>query len=197
MPSLPILQSSATDTSPATLVRLFLKTEHDYVRHLAEETALDLGTAFHNASLPKIHDANCILDAALPDGMSAPDAFAQALAHYEQVGSTLHHWVMNPSAKAEAVDPLIAHLQQNGFIARTADLMRLEHVPARIEEAGGLKIIPSRASFRHARQLAEEGAEMWNEPTLADAAMMHLDDPHWDSLLALRDGEVVAHIAVL
>ena len=27
--------------------------------------------------------------------------------------------------------------------------------------------------------------------------MMHLDDPHWDSWLALRDGEPVAHIAVL
>jgi ribosomal protein S18 acetylase RimI-like enzyme len=60
-----------------------------------------------------------------------------------------------------------------------------------------LKIIPSRASFRHARQLAEEGAEVWHEPSLADAAMMHLDDPHWDSLIALRDGEAVAHIAVL
>ena len=27
--------------------------------------------------------------------------------------------------------------------------------------------------------------------------MMHLDDPHWDSLLALRDNEPVAHVGVL
>ena len=27
--------------------------------------------------------------------------------------------------------------------------------------------------------------------------MLHLDDPHWDALLALRDGQPVAHIGVL
>jgi ribosomal protein S18 acetylase RimI-like enzyme len=92
---------------------------------------------------------------------------------------------------------LAAHLQQNGFAPRTADLMRLEHLPPRIAEVEGLKIIPSRASFRHARQLAEQAAQRYTEPTLADAAMLRLDDPHWDSLIALRDGQAVAHIAVL
>ena len=178
-------------------MRYFIQTERDYVRHLAEETALDFGTAFHNAQLPRIHDANCILDAALPEEMSAAEAFEQAQAHFAQVGSTLWHWVMNPSAKPEATTPLIEHLQQNGFKPRTGDLMHLERAPMKIVEAAGLKIIPSRASFRHARMLAEESAEKWNEPTVADAAMLHLDDPHWDSLIALRDNEPVAHVGVL
>ncbi|MBC8107762.1 MAG: GNAT family N-acetyltransferase [Anaerolineae bacterium] len=197
MPSLPILQSTAPAASPETLVRYFIQTERDYVRHLSEETPLDFGTAFHNAQLPKIHDANCILDAALPDGMSPADALTQAQAHFAEVGSTLWHWVMNPSAKSETTAPLAEYLQQSGFAPRTADLMRLDRVATKIVEVAGLKIIPSRASFRHARKLAEEASEIWNEPTLADAAMMHLDDPHWDSLIALRDNEPVAHVGVL
>src|SRR5215213_762826 len=147
MASLPILQSTSASASPETLVRYFIQTERDYVRHVSEETALDFGTAFHNAQLPKIHDANCILDAALPEGMTADDAFAQAQAHYAEAGSTLWHWLMNPSAKREAVEPLISLLVQNGFTPRTADVMRLEHIPPRIAEVAGLKIIPSRASF--------------------------------------------------
>lgn len=198
MPSLPILQSTAASASPETLVRYFIQTERDYVRHLSEETPLDFGTAFHNAELSKVHDANCILDAALPEGMTPADALAQATAHFAEVGSTLWHWVMNPSAKPEFTAPLAEYLQQNGFAPRTADVMRLDHVPGKIVEVAGLKIIPSRASFRHARKLADESAvELWNESTLADAAMMHLDDPHWDSLIALRDNEPVAHVGVL
>jgi GNAT superfamily N-acetyltransferase len=197
MASLPILQSTSASASPETLVRYFIQTERDYVRHLAEETPLDFGTAFHNAQLPKVHDANCILDAALPEGLSPADALAQAQAHFSEAGSTLWHWVMNPSAKAETTAPLAEHLQQNGFMPRTGDVMHLNRVPGKIVEVAGLKIIPSRASFRHARMLAEEGAEMWSEPTMADAAMMHLDDPHWDSLLAIRESEPVAHVGVL
>src|SRR5829696_4627684 len=101
MPSLPILQSTSASASPETLTRYFIQTERNYVRHLSEETPLDFGTAFHNAQLPKVHDANCILDAALPERMMPADALAQAQAHFAEVGSTLWHWVMNPSAKPE------------------------------------------------------------------------------------------------
>ena len=45
--------------------------------------------------------------------------------------------------------------------------------------------------------MAEEAAKRWNEPQLTDAAMLHLDSTQWDSLLALRDGKAVAHVAVM
>jgi ribosomal protein S18 acetylase RimI-like enzyme len=65
-----------------------------------------------------------------------------------------------------------------------------------------LKVIPTRASFRHARELAEEAARQWsNDATvvnqLAEKAMLQLDDPHCDSLLAIQDGAAVARVDVL
>jgi GNAT superfamily N-acetyltransferase len=55
-----------------------------------------------------------------------------------------------------------------------------------------LTIIPSRASYRHYRQLMQERG-----PGGADIALAHLDDPHVDSLLALRAGQPLGCISVL
>jgi ribosomal protein S18 acetylase RimI-like enzyme len=74
---------------------------------------------------------------------------------------------------------------------------RMPTAPIAIPRDHGLTIIPARASYKHARQLFEEGAGDWNTPELADADMMHLDDPHFDALLALKDARAVAHIGVL
>ncbi len=64
-------------------------------------------------------------------------------------------------------------------------------------EAPGLTIIPARASFRLTRQLFEEMAGRWGEPRIADAAILHLDDPHWDALLAIENGVAVGYAGVL
>ena len=58
-------------------------------------------------------------------------------------------------------------------------------------------IIPARASFRHARQLAEESSRDWDTPQLADAWMLHLEDPQCDAILALKDGVAAALVIVL
>jgi ribosomal protein S18 acetylase RimI-like enzyme len=105
---------------------------------------------------------------------------------------------MNPSAPSERTRLLIEHLISLGHRAIESDILHLAQMPtAPIREAGGLKIIPARASYRHARQLAEESSKRWNEPKLADATMMHLDDPHFDAVLALKDGQAVATAGVL
>jgi ribosomal protein S18 acetylase RimI-like enzyme len=64
-------------------------------------------------------------------------------------------------------------------------------------EAQGLTIIPARASFRHARDLAEEAAGESGGSQEAEAAMLHLDDPHWDAAIALLGGKAVARAGVL
>jgi ribosomal protein S18 acetylase RimI-like enzyme len=67
----------------------------------------------------------------------------------------------------------------------------------KVVEVADLKIIPARASYRHSQTLAEEASRRWNEPQLVDAAMLHLDDPHWDAMIALKDGRAVARVGVL
>ena len=76
---LPILQT-ATDPTPENLVRLFHRTELHWVRHVGEETQLDVGTAFTNAALPNVWTANGVLDAALPEGTTAEQAVEEVRA---------------------------------------------------------------------------------------------------------------------
>ena len=195
--SLPILHTS-THATPDALARYFHQTERDWTRHLAEETALDVGTAFCNPQLPNVWDANCVLDAALPETMSPAQAVEVAREHFDACGVACRRWVMNPSAPAQRTQPLVEHLLADGHRADAHDILYLAQLPqTKVVEVGGLKIIPARASFRHARQLAEEAAQRWDEPTLADAMMEHVQDPHFDAVLALKDGQAVATAGVL
>ena len=195
---LPILQGGR-ELSPDDLIRLYYRTEVHWTRHLADEAALDAGTAFTNPSLPRVHDANRVLDAAVPEGSSAEETFREIEAHFAAQGT--HCWKIapNPAAPRERTEPLVRHLEAAGWERSSGDVLYLAGAPAGpIKEVGGLTIIPARASYRHARALAEEGGRVYNEPEqLAEASLLHLDDPHYDALLALRDGTAVGCIGVL
>ena len=194
---LPILQS-AHDSSPQTLVRLFHRTELHWVRHLGEEAQLDVGTAITNPSLPNVWNANGMFDATLPEGTTAEEAVAEVEAHFAANGTRCRQWVMNPAAPAAQSARLAEHLLAAGGRADNDDIMYLGGRPVGVvRETAGLTVIPARASFRHARALAEERAADFGSPQLAESAMLHLDDPHWDALVALRDGTAVARVGVL
>src|SRR3954452_4782059 len=195
--SLPILKI-ADQPSREALIRYFHQTERHWTQHMAEETPLDEGQAFANAELSDVWDANRMLDASLPEGTTPAGVIERVEHHYASLASRCYQWVMNPSAPPQRSEPLVAELLARRYTIRSSDLLYMNRMPSTpIVEAGGLKIIPARASFRHARQLAEEAALRWNAPKLADAAMMHLEDPHFDAALALKDGEAVATAGVL
>lgn len=191
--SLPILHITHEPTRE-DLIRLFHRTELHWTRHLGEETALDAGTAFVNPELPTVSNANRMLDALLPEDLSPAQAVEQVDEHFRAAGTRCLSWLMNPSAPPGRNAPLEAHLLAHGHRRVPDDiyyLAALARTPVR--EVAGLKIIPARASYRHARQLAEENSQ----PQRADARMLHLDDPHTDALLALKDGRPAATISVL
>ena len=196
---LPILQAH-TEPTPENLVRLFHRTELHWVRHAGEEAPLDVGVAFTNPQLPRIWDANTVMDGALPPETSPEAAVAEADEHFARAGTRCRQWIMNPSAPASQVAPLAEHLLSHGWAAHAYDIMHLSGRSSAASgpaEAEGLTVIPARASFRHARELAEEDAAAWGEPQLAEASMLPLDDPHWDVSIALRDGRAVARAGVL
>src|SRR5205085_11054201 len=117
--------------------------------------------------------------------------------HYQTKKLACHYWTFNPSAPPQRTQPLIDLLLSRGYQSIHSDIMHLQHIAAAtVPQVADVKIIPTRASFRHARQLFEEYAQD-KTPQLAEASMLHLDDPHWDALLALRDGQPAAHIGVL
>jgi len=194
---LPVLNNR--DASPADLLRLFHRTELHWARQVAEnEAALDCGVALTNPTLPLVNQANQILDAFAPDDMSAHDVVAMVEEHFRAAGTRCWKWTINPSMPPQRTRPLEEQLLASGHRREAYDLMYLKGQPAGvIEEVRDFKIIPARASFRHVRQLNEEAVAQWNTPGLADAMMMHLDDPHTDALLALKDGKPAALLEVL
>ncbi|HSV15418.1 MAG TPA: N-acetyltransferase [Tepidisphaeraceae bacterium] len=189
--SLPVLKGAAA-VGRDDLLRFFHKIQLEYRRHLGEETQLDCGTAIVNAELKSVSDANGVMDAALPPDTAAAAALDSVTAHFAQSSSLCQRWVLNPSAPLEQTQPLVEELTRRGHARQTMDILHLPRLPqSPVREVGGLRIVPARASYRHVRELAEEAGQS------ADAALLHLDDPRFEAMLALKEGQAVAIAGVL
>lgn len=194
---LPILNEPTAPT-PENLVRLYHRAVLHFTRHLGAEASLDAGTAFTNPDLPDVDDANVLMDATVSDGSTVADVMHEVEAHYEAAGVRCRSIVLNPAAPAAHTVPLADHLLATGWRRHVADVFHRAGPPPRPGiPAPELTVIPARASYRHARALAEECAAEAGNPRVADAILAHLDDPHWDALLALKDGRAVATVGVL
>jgi ribosomal protein S18 acetylase RimI-like enzyme len=196
---LPVLRNARAPVTDADLLRLFHRTERFWAEHLGEATQLDAGVAITAPDLPNVWEANRMLEAAVPPGTGPSEAIAEVEKHFASIGTRCWQWQMNPSAPTERTVRLAEQLTAAGYVAATDDVMALA-APPRLQTRAvptGLTLLPARAAFRQARELAEESAARRNEPQVAEAQMRHLDDPHCDSLLALRDGRAVGQVTVL
>lgn len=195
---LPILNVTSAPTTE-TLLRYYHQLQTKWTEHTSQSTPFDFGTAWASPQLSRVYMANRVVDVALADDTTPLSAIEQIEQHYASVGAQVWQWVMNPSAPPEQTRPMIESLLAGGYESSSHDIMYLERIPAALlaGDHPPIQIIPARASFKHARQLNEQAAARWNEPQLADAGMAHLDDPHYDALLALQDGQPAAYIGVL
>jgi ribosomal protein S18 acetylase RimI-like enzyme len=196
---LPILQVRQ-ESSPADLVRLFHRCDAHWVGQLSDPVELEAGTAYANAEFSKVWSANHVRDAALHGEMTPQRAVAEVEAHFAAIGTRCAYWVMNPSAGTEQTTPLVEFLLAAGYRKQSDDVLHLKKTPAQVDSSAiSLRIIPARASFKHARMLAEESAaEKWNGlDQLVEAHLRRLDDSHFDALLALDENRAVATIGVL
>jgi ribosomal protein S18 acetylase RimI-like enzyme len=194
--ALPILPSRHA-ASAADLIRFYHRCDLQWHQQIAEQTQLDVGTALVNPDLPEVSDINLMFDAALPNGAAPAAAVAEAQKHFGSNRSRIGKWVMNPSEPADKTTPLADYLVAHGHTRRALDILHLAGQPeASVREVGGLRIIPARASFKHARQIAEENAATLT-PQLADATILHMEDPQTDGLLALKDDRPAAYVTVL
>jgi ribosomal protein S18 acetylase RimI-like enzyme len=195
--SLPILQVQS-EPSRSDLVRLFHRTSAMWVGHLADGQTLDIGTAHANRELPGIADANNMRDAALPADVSPAQALAQVKAFYAKEVTRCAYWVMNPSSPAEQTQPLIEHLMEQGYRRRIDDIWYLRKAVSQdVQIMSDLKIIPARASYRHVQMLARENTSGGQIEQQVDTRLRHLDDPHYDALIALRGDRPVASLGVM
>jgi Acetyltransferase (GNAT) family len=176
MTALNVLKTSPL-SSPDQLVRLFHQSQLEWARHLGEESELDFGRWI----------LDCLFEAYLVPGISPEDVISQMAA------KDWHCCTLNPSVPAEQTVPLAKALLTQGWMFRSQTILyRQRPVSPILKDIPGIKVIPARASFRHYRELMEQST-----PDFADAAMLHLDDSHFDALLALKDGNPVGSIGVL
>ncbi|MFI5378973.1 MAG: GNAT family N-acetyltransferase [Tepidisphaerales bacterium] len=88
-------------------------------------------------------------------------------------------------------------LESKGYRLELMEVLALPHLPAGpLAERGDLQIIPARASFRHVRELFAEAEAELGRRQLGDIVEAHLDDPHLDALLAIKDGRAVGHAGI-
>ena len=194
---LPILKSTIVAT-PADLLRYASQLELAWTGHLSTETILDCGRAFTEPKLAEVHHANRMLDAAIPPGMTAKSVVEQVGHHFAGVGSRCWQWVLNISAPLDRTAPLAELLVSRLYHQKFLDILHLPQLPRLTPPSmPDLKIIPARAAFRHLRTLAEEGLIRRNQPQLVDATMQHLDDSHYDALLALKGNIPAGYVGVL
>jgi GNAT superfamily N-acetyltransferase len=194
---LPILKSTIAATL-GDLLRYASQLELAWTGHLSTETILDCGRAFTEPKLAEVHYANRMLDATVPPGMTAEDVIEQVHHHFADAGSRCHQWVLNVSAPPDRTVPLAELLVARSYHVTILDILHLPQLPRLAPPSiPDLKIIPARAAFRHLRTLAEEGAIRRNQPQLVDATMLHLDDSHYDALLALKGNVPAGYVGVL
>lgn len=185
---LPILKSTH-ELKSADLLRHFLAAEFQWARHLGEETPLEFGVVVANPSLNRVYDANRVFDLSLPPGVDPRLVIASVEEFFNSRGCICHQWSINPSIDPARSDLLESHLLSVNFQKLAYQVLRAQSGVHNLKYRDDLQIIPARAGYRQARELASEQAmERWNEPQLADASMLHLDDPGWEALLALKDG---------
>ena len=103
----------------------------------------------------------------------------------------------NPDSAGALPAELCDLLLGRGYVRDAVHVLSLGQAPAELKQTyQGLTIIPARASFRHATQLAQEliGGEA---AQAAEGLQLHLDDSHYDAVIALGDDKPVAWSGVL
>jgi GNAT superfamily N-acetyltransferase len=191
---LPVLNIPA-GRSDADLLRLFGRIESLWSDSLAQATPLQSGSALTNPSLPNVPAANRMLEGMIPAGSSAEQALVEVAAHFADRGVRCQEWWLN---QAQRNDALSATLLAAGYVPRAIEVFVLPS-PARPADPIGpqLSVYSARAGLRHARSVIEEMTAQWpHADGETEAMLLHLDDPHYELLLASESGEPVGMVGV-
>lgn len=170
------------------VAKLFHQMQRRWSEHLIDALADDLGSLYCSTEFPDCPTANRLLDAALPSGLSPERATADLA---ERFPSGCLEICPNPHAGVEQTRPWAEYLLRNGWTDASVTIYRAGRLPNTISPSpADVRIIPARASYRHTEQLFAQYPH-------ADAMMRHLDDPHYDLLIALRNDRAIASAGVL
>ncbi len=159
-----------------------------------ESTTLDLGTAICSPALSKLHDANQIVMARVPARATVEACWAEVTTHFRDRGTACFKCTFSPASTESERRPLVDLLRAKGWYESPTDVLLLRR--ASVEITGAHRVISARAALKQYEVFVHEAAASV-EPQLGDVAMLRLDDPRWEALVAIVDGRVVARAGVL
>ncbi len=153
----------------------------------------DIGSALIHSQLLPVYDANALFDARLPKGMEIQSAWQKLVELFEENKSKCLE--VRPSVVAEQseIDPLVNHLQSMGWQQHSRAVYRLER--AIVSEQSQETIISARSAYSLYEALCRKAAG--GNEKLAAYSMLKLDDPRYEVLVLLKDGEIAARTGVL
>lgn len=150
---------------------------------MADEAAFSSAGVYACKQLAAVPEANCVL------GEVADSGFPQIDAYFAQAGTAPLMWNL-PAGHAVGS---LSVLQDRRLV-----IYRLAAMPAALSQTHPeLTIIPARAGFKHVEQIAAEMRPQIPPQQAIEAQMCHLDDPHVDAVVGLRDKQAVAYGSVL
>lgn len=179
---LPILMAQTSGRDPIELLRFYARARVHYCRNLGEENELAAGVSFTNRDFPNMPEGNCLIDAVVPDGISAADAFSGVEEHFASHRTRC----LEVNIKSPGLEPILIAKGYQRQQVRVAYVPTVRSLPdvGPLKDLSGVKVIPARASYRHVSDQYQGKIAL-------------LDDGHWDALLALHNGQAVAGVGVL
>jgi len=172
--------------SAASLWQVFYDLEYDWALAMGDEISLSGALAISNSLLPKVWDANRVF-------VTAGD-FGELMSDVNSANIRPVVWdVSRMSTGREAMETA---LLANGFRRQDSPVQALQNwVGPKVKDPtphGPLMILPARSARRHYESLCRQWvSEDAQDAELADAMLLHLDDPKFDSRVAMIEGRPV------
>lgn len=171
----------------STVMRL-LRCQQALCDQICDKQTLDFGIAYTNSRYPQLPEANEFREVLVEDGERFSEAFEQEEQWFHDQGLYCHRWV--PSS-GQSVSELEAFLTPRGFRRRRIGAWVLTKWVA-LQASAVVRIVHARA-LRDAFQSTFLDVDAPGTPELrqmrAEVGAERLDDPHYDSFVALINGE--------
>jgi ribosomal protein S18 acetylase RimI-like enzyme len=156
--------------------------------------SIDIGIAICTPQFPEIHDANRLFLARHPADADVEQLWEATERYYAERRSRCRRVMLSRLAKDSEKQPLAELLLSRGWRELCLDLLRLDHSTGPRDQL--IRIVSARSVMRLYESFARQAA-MPVHPQLADVSILRLDEPRYEALVALVDGQVVARAAVM
>jgi len=177
----------------ATLLRHAHRLREHWLLHLGEKAALGNSAVAFNSQLPA---GNLVTHVSAQNDDEFEVAKQEVDHFFTEQGTKCQQWLINPAQREDERLRIISGLSRLGWQQDLQTVWKLQSQEHQLPTTD-LQVIPARAGYALLEQLMVGIGQTTEEPQMAEAMLLHLDDPRVDSLLGIQQGRAIATISVL